>query len=209
MLDRRQTVLRCLAQEHRHRDLLGPTHAVIRSRRKIKRCRFCIGFAFGFGAALKWPTLSIGGHFITALTMSALMIGIHRQTDSRHVSIVNVPGRSDGAKRETLASDRLDERTGTLRIKNGGTMQFYLNGYAPGDPDIAKEKLPDAVDVLAIGSGPAGTLLAAQLSNFPRISTRLIARRSGALRVGRTDGRYCLPDGGNVRSFRPGSKAHT
>src|SRR5438105_15033216 len=70
-------------------------------------------------------------------------------------------------------------------------MQFYLNGYAPGDPDILKEKLPDAVDVLVIGSGPAGALLAAQLSNFPSISTRLIERRDGALQVGQADGIAC------------------
>ena len=70
-------------------------------------------------------------------------------------------------------------------------MQFYLNGYAPGDPDIAREKLPDAVDVLVIGSGPAGVLLAAQLSNFPGITTRLIERRDGALQVGQADGIAC------------------
>jgi phenol 2-monooxygenase (NADPH) len=70
-------------------------------------------------------------------------------------------------------------------------MQFYLNGYAPGDPDILKEKLPDAVDVLVIGSGPAGALLAAQLSNFPSISTRLIERRDGPLQVGQADGIAC------------------
>ena len=70
-------------------------------------------------------------------------------------------------------------------------MQFYLNGYAPGDPDIVKEKLPDVVDVLVIGSGPAGALLAAQLSNFPSISTRLIERRDGALQVGQADGIAC------------------
>ncbi len=70
-------------------------------------------------------------------------------------------------------------------------MQFYLNGYAPGDPDVAKEKLPEAVDVLVIGSGPAGALLAAQLSNFPNISTRLIERRNGALQVGQADGIAC------------------
>ena len=69
-------------------------------------------------------------------------------------------------------------------------MQFYLNGYAPGDPDIrtaapGAEKrpagLPEAVDVLIIGSGPAGALLAAQLSTFPGISTRLVERRGGPL----------------------------
>ena len=73
----------------------------------------------------------------------------------------------------------------------GGNIQFYLNGYAPGDPDVLKAKLPDAVDVLVIGSGPAGALLAAQLSNFPSISTRLIERREGALQVGQADGIAC------------------
>ncbi len=70
-------------------------------------------------------------------------------------------------------------------------MQFYLNGYAPGDPDVLAAKLPDAVDVLVIGSGPAGALLAAQLSNFPSISTRLIERRGGPLQVGQADGIAC------------------
>jgi phenol 2-monooxygenase (NADPH) len=70
-------------------------------------------------------------------------------------------------------------------------MQFYLNGYTPGDPDVRKAQLPDAVDVLVIGSGPAGALLAAQLSNFPSISTRLIERRAGALQVGQADGIAC------------------
>ncbi|MEJ8823035.1 FAD-binding monooxygenase [Variovorax humicola] len=70
-------------------------------------------------------------------------------------------------------------------------MQFYLNGYAPGDPDVVKEALPATVDVLVIGSGPAGALLAAQLSNFPNILTRLVERRSGALQVGQADGIAC------------------
>ncbi len=79
-------------------------------------------------------------------------------------------------------------------------MQFYLNGYTPGDPDIQaaapgvdkrSASLPETVDVLVIGSGPAGTLLAAQLSKFPGISTRLIERRSGPLQVGQADGVAC------------------
>lgn len=70
-------------------------------------------------------------------------------------------------------------------------MQFYLNGYSPGDPDVRKEELPDVVDVLVIGSGPAGALLAAQLSNFPGITTRLIERREGPLQVGQADGIAC------------------
>jgi len=79
-------------------------------------------------------------------------------------------------------------------------MQFYLNGYTPGDPDIraaapGAEKrpmaLPDAVDVLVVGSGPAGAVLAAQLSTFPGISTRLVERRDGPLQVGQADGIAC------------------
>ena len=70
-------------------------------------------------------------------------------------------------------------------------MQFYLNGYKSGDPDIHSASLPDAVDVLIVGSGPAGTLLAAQLSAFPNISTRLVDRRTGPLQLGQADGIAC------------------
>ena len=70
-------------------------------------------------------------------------------------------------------------------------MQFYLDGYKPGDPDILTAELPDAVDVLIVGSGPAGALLAAQLSTFPGITTRLVERLDGPLRVGQADGVAC------------------
>ncbi len=79
-------------------------------------------------------------------------------------------------------------------------MQFYLNGYAPGDPDIQAaapgteqrpKGLPETVDVLIVGSGPAGTLLAAQLSTFPNISTCLVERRDGPLQLGQADGVAC------------------
>ena len=79
-------------------------------------------------------------------------------------------------------------------------MQFYLNGYRPGDPDIQPEAaaarnrspdLPDAVDVLVVGSGPAGTVLAAQRASFQAISTRLIERRRGPLELGQADGVAC------------------
>src|SRR5438876_1087713 len=70
-------------------------------------------------------------------------------------------------------------------------MHFYLDGYNPGDPDILTAELPDAVDVLIVGSGPAGALLAAQLSTFPSISTRLVERRDGPLQVGQADGVAC------------------
>jgi phenol 2-monooxygenase (NADPH) len=79
-------------------------------------------------------------------------------------------------------------------------MQFYLNGYAPGDPDVQPAApgieqrpagLPETVDVLIVGSGPAGTLLAAQLAVFPGIHTRLVERRDGPLQVGQADGVAC------------------
>ena len=70
-------------------------------------------------------------------------------------------------------------------------MQFYLDGYRPGDPEILTAGLPDTVDVLIVGSGPAGALLAAQLSTFPSISTRLVERRDGPLQVGQADGVAC------------------
>jgi phenol 2-monooxygenase (NADPH) len=79
-------------------------------------------------------------------------------------------------------------------------MQFYLNGYTPGDPEVFAASpgveprsacLPDTVDVLIVGSGPAGAVLAAQLSTFPGISTRLIERRDGPLQVGQADGVAC------------------
>ena len=79
-------------------------------------------------------------------------------------------------------------------------MQFYLDGYMPGDPDILQAApgvanrsadLPNTVDVLIVGSGPAGTLLAAQLSTFPGITTRLVERREGPLELGQADGVAC------------------
>ena len=79
-------------------------------------------------------------------------------------------------------------------------MQFYLNGYSAGDPGViaaapgASERtaaLPETVDVLVVGSGPAGVVLAAQLSTFPGIRTRLVERRNGPLELGQADGVAC------------------
>ncbi|MBS0559411.1 MAG: FAD-binding monooxygenase [Proteobacteria bacterium] len=70
-------------------------------------------------------------------------------------------------------------------------MQFYLNGYSPGDPDIQAAALPETTDVLIVGTGPAGMLLAAQLSTFPAIRTRIVERRDGPLEVGQADGVAC------------------
>src|SRR3954447_5778087 len=79
-------------------------------------------------------------------------------------------------------------------------MQFYLNGYNPGDPDVQAAapgaearpaSLPEATDVLIVGTGPAGMVLAAQLSTFPGITTRIVDRREGPLQVGQADGVAC------------------
>ena len=42
--------------------------------------------------------------------------------------------------------------------------------------------------MLIVGSGPAGMLAAAQLSQFPSITTRLVERRDGRLVIGQADG---------------------
>ncbi|MHA6627032.1 FAD-dependent monooxygenase [Pseudonocardia sichuanensis] len=79
-------------------------------------------------------------------------------------------------------------------------MQFYLDGYRPGDPLVEDPHpsvrtrpagLPGEADVLVVGCGPAGLLLAAQLSRFPEIRTVLVDRRPGPLEVGQADGVAC------------------
>ncbi|MDN4483496.1 FAD-dependent monooxygenase [Demequina lignilytica] len=79
-------------------------------------------------------------------------------------------------------------------------MQFYRDGYRPGDPDVQPpspealarpDSLPEEVDVLIVGTGPAGTVLAAQLAAFPGIRTRIIERRDAPLEVGHADGVAC------------------
>jgi phenol 2-monooxygenase (NADPH) len=79
-------------------------------------------------------------------------------------------------------------------------MQFYVNGYKPGDPTVddphpsVAERppgLPETVDVLIVGAGPAGLVLAAQLAAFPDIRTAVIDRGNGPLEVGQADGVAC------------------
>ncbi|TQJ34216.1 FAD-binding monooxygenase [Arthrobacter sp. SLBN-122] len=76
-------------------------------------------------------------------------------------------------------------------------MQFHHHGYVSGDPRVQPaagvglnrhEELPEEVDVLIVGTGPAGMLAAAQLSMFPNVSTRIIDRRPGRLAIGQADG---------------------
>src|SRR5919202_7041157 len=76
-------------------------------------------------------------------------------------------------------------------------MQFYVEGYKPGDPFVEEphpsvamrpEGLPEEVDVLIVGCGPAGLVLAAQLAAFPEVPTAVVDRRDGPLEVGQADG---------------------
>jgi phenol 2-monooxygenase (NADPH) len=81
-------------------------------------------------------------------------------------------------------------------------MQFHLNGFRPGNPELAEPSeryktspdcgnLPDTVDVLIIGCGPAGLTLAAQLAAFPDINTQIVEQKSGPLLLGQADGIAC------------------
>jgi phenol 2-monooxygenase len=76
-------------------------------------------------------------------------------------------------------------------------MQFHHHGYVSGNPLIQPaagvgidrpEELPDEVDVLVVGTGPAGMITAATLSQFPDVTTRIVDRRDGRLEIGQADG---------------------
>jgi len=81
-------------------------------------------------------------------------------------------------------------------------MQFHLNGFEPGDPEIvdplerhpasvAQTSVPAEVDVLIVGCGPAGLTLAAQLSAFPDIKTCIVDQKPGRMLLGQADGIAC------------------
>ncbi|WP_009883951.1 FAD-binding monooxygenase [Brevibacterium aurantiacum] len=76
-------------------------------------------------------------------------------------------------------------------------MHFHQHGYVSADPRIEAAAgygidrpadLPDEVDVLIVGSGPAGMVAAAQLSQYPEVNTRLIEKRDSRLVIGQADG---------------------
>ncbi|MCB1356714.1 MAG: FAD-dependent monooxygenase [Maritimibacter sp.] len=78
-------------------------------------------------------------------------------------------------------------------------MQFYVDGFRGGDPDIKNAApnrrdraphapLPEKVDVLIAGTGPAGLALAAQLAQFPEIDTMIVERDPKNIAKGKADG---------------------
>ncbi|MDE2604550.1 MAG: FAD-binding monooxygenase [Burkholderiales bacterium] len=79
-------------------------------------------------------------------------------------------------------------------------MQFHLDGFQPGDPHISQasplalphtDAVPEQVDVLIVGCGPAGLTLAAQLAAFPDIRTCIVEQKDGPLQLGQADGIAC------------------
>jgi phenol 2-monooxygenase/3-hydroxybenzoate 4-monooxygenase len=80
------------------------------------------------------------------------------------------------------------------------TMQFHLNGFTPGDPHVAapsplagahRDAVPEQVDVLIVGCGPAGLTLAAQLAAFPDIRMCIFEKKDGPLQLGQADDIAC------------------
>jgi len=76
-------------------------------------------------------------------------------------------------------------------------MQYHLNGFQPGDPDVhpaapghrtSGSPLPATVDVLIAGTGPAGLCLAAQLARVPQIRTLVVEPKLGPMEKGQADG---------------------
>lgn len=81
-------------------------------------------------------------------------------------------------------------------------MQYHLNGFKPGNyqiPDAVRKPapllpivdLPEEVDVLIVGCGPAGLAMARQLSEFSDITTCIVDLEEGPLIFGRADGISC------------------
>lgn len=75
-------------------------------------------------------------------------------------------------------------------------MQFHQDGYVTQDPRVKpahpgldrSAELPAQMDVLIVGEGPAGMITAAQLSQFPELTVRLVEKRPEMLLIGQADG---------------------
>jgi len=76
-------------------------------------------------------------------------------------------------------------------------MQYHVNGFKSGDPDVqaaapnawrAGNPLPEIIDVLIAGTGPAGLCLAAQLAKVPQIRTMVVEPKLVPMEKGQADG---------------------
>ena len=76
-------------------------------------------------------------------------------------------------------------------------MLFHHHGYVSTDPRVQpaagvgvdrSPELPEVMDVLVVGSGPAGMTATAQLAAFPDVMTCLVDRRPQRLEIGQADG---------------------
>jgi phenol 2-monooxygenase len=78
-------------------------------------------------------------------------------------------------------------------------MRYYVDGFRGGNPDIKNAApgrrdrgeyapIPDKVDVLIAGTGPAGLCLAAQLAQFPEIETMIVESSPSNIVKGKADG---------------------
>ena len=75
-------------------------------------------------------------------------------------------------------------------------MEYHIDGFRPGDPrdrapasrSSGPPEPPAQTDILIVGCGPAGLMLAAQLAQFPDLSTTIIEAKNGPIAVGQADG---------------------
>jgi len=98
-------------------------------------------------------------------------------------------------------------------------VQFYVDGYRTGDPFLEEphpsvrdrpDGLPETTDVLVVGCGPAGLVLAAQMASFPDLRTVVVDRRDGphpttrtSVVPGRPSGRSRTEGCGSSRNGSP------
>jgi phenol 2-monooxygenase len=75
-------------------------------------------------------------------------------------------------------------------------MQFHIDGFHPGDPRDHRPRLaekqscalPTETDVVIVGCGPAGLMLAAQLAAIGGISVVIVDEKPGPIELGQADG---------------------
>ena len=87
-----------------------------------------------------------------------------------------------GEREVSCNSISTDSNRATRRFPN------RLSDYAASG---AAGAVPEEVDVLIVGCGPAGLTLAAQLAAFPDIKTCIVEQKPGRLLLGQADGIAC------------------